>query len=124
MKTETSKPSLFDCVVWAADRPGLHTGNLAALAELFASRPAEETFCLCTEGGVIYGVALAYETDPETVRIGFIATDGSKKAIDEFIQYLNERFPGCKQITFKRRSRDCTVPIDHLPRLLTLKQRL
>lgn len=121
METLIKSPSLFDCVKAAQSWPCLRYYSFQELARLFYSYAPQNCYAVVDERGALIGTAIAILVDDESVRIPFIATNGSKAAMSALVGRLTTEFDGAKYIKFKRRNNECTFAIENLERLLTLK---
>ena len=121
METSTKSPSLLDCVTAAQKWPCLRYYSFQELARLYFSYAPQNSYAVVDEAGELIGTAIALQVDDESVRIPFIATNGSKAAMSALVARLLAEFDGAKYIKFKRRNNECTFAIENLERLLTLK---
>lgn len=121
METSTKLPSSLDCVKAALTWPCLRYYSFQELARLYYSYAPQNCYAVVNEHGELIGTAIAILVDDESVRIPFIATNGSKAAMSALVARLLAEFDGAKYIKFKRRNTECSFAIDNLERLLTLK---
>ena len=121
MEPVTSRPSLFDCVKWAYNRPGLKRYTFEQLAVLFLEHPPVACYAAQDDTGRLRGTAIAFAVSDELVHVAYIMTDGSAEAMDGLVRQLKRDFPRAVEIGFNRRGRLRTFPIDKLSRLVNLK---
>lgn len=88
---------------------------------MYFSYAPQNCYAVVDEADELIGTAIAIQTDDDSVRIPFIATNGSKVAMSALVARLRAEFVGAKFIKFKRRNNECTFAIKNLERLLTLK---
>lgn len=121
METSTKSPSSLDCVKAALNWPCLRYYSFQELARLYYSYAPQNCYAVVDENNALIGTAIAILVDDESVRIPFIATNGSKAAMCALVERLRTEFDGAKYIKFKRRNTECAFAIENLERLLTLK---
>lgn len=120
MEQEITRPSLFDCVVWAHDRQAfgaLRCYTFNRLTRLFSSYHPSCVYCFTGVTGAIHGIAIAYMDSATNVRIPYIITNRRPEMIATAVEKFTREFPDAQTFSFSRRGKEYTVSVSHLLRL-------